>query len=247
MSNTNTNYKFRFVDKRTKCINESIILDPVINDMNECLKSQGIELVAPYNSILKTVDIYLRIAGISRPDTSSEVLNSIYSLTGAIKFNHMNELYTDEKIEQTKTLFDMFNDCVGEAYKFHEEDLETIKNNIVIVFGEVVNFLNDITNFILEEYARDGVTNVDAFYNCDTSAFGIGVTMNPRFHIVAFTILSTMFTGEDVYDLPLGIAYSTFSPAQKKKISDVMGKPDDEIKKEENDADQSSESNEGTC
>lgn len=256
MSKLNPDYKYRFFDGRTKFIEETTSLIPIINDMKECLKSQGVEFVDPYNSILKTVDIYLRIAGISRAEPDAEIPNSIYSLTGFMEFKYNKETYSGEKLTQIKTLFDMINECVDDHHKFPVEDLEVIKNNISTIFCEVVNFLNDVMNFIFEEYSRDGVWKVDTIYHSDPikdengvkyDLFGVGVTLNPKFDIVAVTFVSTMLTAEDVDNMSLGVVYHTFSPEHRKKLDKFMGKPEDETEKEDSNADQSSKSDEGAC
>lgn len=222
-------YKYRFIDDTNIGIVKRIPMEPILLDVKNCLKSEGVDFSDGY-SIVKCLDVFLRIVGISRTDENSTEIPPINGFIGiGTKFNDTTVLKMDSKTEAIySNLFDAINDCVDEEHKFPPSDLQQIKDNIGIIFKELASYLNDVIHFMLTEFNNATVSSVtmsaglsnDA--NKVTGVFSMQMYYDYKFQIAGINIISTALTGGNIDEAPLDIIYWTFAGAQKERLDKIM-------------------------
>lgn len=243
MSKLRPDYQFKFFDDGNYSVFKGIMLDHSTHDVMECLKSEGVNLI-DHDSIFKMIDIYLRIVGIHRESSDAEYVTHIHSVIGTVQFRTFDS--TDERNEQIKNLLDLFQDVVDTEYKFNEADLEVIKNNVSTVINEIVIYLNDMINILVDEYSNQHVSSVHltymSKYDKDIS-FDALISYHSNIGVHAIDIASTMFRKVDENEQDnVAISAFTFTKPELDKINEHLKLDDD--KNEEVKTDGSKEADE---
>lgn len=133
--------ELKFFDKKIPIIEATGTIDTHINDLRECMKSEGFEL--SNDEIIKTIDIYLRIIGLDRNVNREKGLAAMYSLCGLISLSNLSEM-DDEKLEKCRNAFVNVNTLSDEDKKFSDERIKYITDNIKIIFKEYPIFINEL-------------------------------------------------------------------------------------------------------
>lgn len=150
-------YKYKFMDHYA--VQKKIDISYAVNEATKCLDSEGVT-ISPA-SFVKCVDVYLRVIGMCRSENADE-FPPVNILTGVVSFKDRDFGDNSDRIELCQQLFTLINECVDDAHKFPEEDLDQIKANVPIVMKETTCFCNDIMNCIYDEYTHDNVVSVVA-------------------------------------------------------------------------------------
>lgn len=133
--------ELKFFDNAIPIIEATGTIDTHINELRECMKSEGFEL--SNDEIIKTLDIYFRIIGLDRNVDKEKGLAALYSLCGLIHFSDLSEM-DDEKLEKCKTAFKNVNALADEDKKFSDDRINYITDNINIIFKEYSTFTNEL-------------------------------------------------------------------------------------------------------
>lgn len=141
MEQQETQINLKFFDKSIPIIEATGTIDTHIDDLRECMKSEGFEL--SNDEIIKTMDIYLRIIGLDRNVDREKGLAALYSLCGLISLSNLSDM-NDEKLDKCKTAFMNVNALSDENKSFSEERINYIVDHIKVIFKEYPIFINEL-------------------------------------------------------------------------------------------------------
>lgn len=157
MDDARNKYEYKFLTTDQLSVSKIIDLAPALTQVKLCLSSEGV-VITP-SSFIKCVDIYLRVVGYTRSRTDSNnedvPFGPINAISAPVKFNYNEDIFTkDETVELYKDLINAINTYVDDSHKFPMSNVVQIVDYVPIIFKEVIIFLNDVMNRLIEEYAN---------------------------------------------------------------------------------------------
>ena len=200
-----------------------------VSELRECLKSEGVDL--KISELVRIIEAVLRDSGLAfGEDGQFKYLNctlgyiSIVSPFEMIDENDTEEL-TNLLHRLTEYYIDLAQHCGDEPF-----NVETIISNIGVIYKEVCIFINDLFEYIHNEYAKDMIENrynslthhyfmfaddgngKNGDYFIELDMFVDSVIEKPVLHITG-----TCFSGEVPKSSPVMIIDS-FSDEDKNKL-----------------------------
>ena len=224
MDKENDKYEYMFITDGDYCVDKQISLLPPLNQLRLCLNSEGVVITT--SSIVKCIDVYLRLIGLSHPKDKSTV-HPIMVLCDMIIFEDIHETFENDpdKARMVSELFDMFNEYLDENRKFPQSDLEQIKAKFPIIVKDVSIFCNDIFNRLLEEY-DDSTLSVTAYIDStgDPDLNDCRLSMGINYYTVlkasAFSIRSTVLSSAAA-DIETEIVTQSFPKEVQDRIEKI--------------------------
>ena len=131
----------KFFDKQP-VLTCSASLDYQLDQLRECLKSEGIDL--SLSDLYKTIDTYLRVYGFENDNPNGDYPLAIHIWIGFITFNDVSNLLEESDFELLKNCFRDTN----EKFDYKIEAIDTIlkDDNLKIVIKEISIFMNEVVN-----------------------------------------------------------------------------------------------------
>lgn len=129
-----------------------------INELKECLKSEGVDLRV--SELVRVIEAVLCDSGLAfSEDGQPKYLNCTLGYISIVSpFEMIDEDNTEEQTNLlhrlTEYYIDLAQHCGDEPF-----NVETIISNIGIIYKEVCIFINDLFEYIHNEYANDMIEN----------------------------------------------------------------------------------------
>lgn len=200
-----------------------------INELKECLKSEGVDLRV--SELVRVIEAVLCDSGLAfSEDGQPKYLNCTLGYISIVSPFEMIE--KDNTEEQNNLLYRLTEYYIDLAEHCDDEPLnvETIMSNIGIIYKEVCVFINDLFEYIHNEYAKDMIENrynslthhyfmfaddnnsKNSNYFIELDMFVDSIIEKPVLHITG-----TCFSGEVPKSSPVMIIDS-FSDEDKNKL-----------------------------
>lgn len=198
----------------------------IINDLKECLKSEGVDL--SIENIVKFLDIFMRVLYNEirlipyKKDTKSESVNllkEMYIWSGGIKINSIKN--KDLVLDRICTVNNL---CQN---KIDEDSIKIIKDNFDIVLKEYIIFINELfesMKYIYNDLNKN--KNIFSYAISIPSKFdeynmSIMYTMPPKEVPIMFYIIRSNIVSGKVLQTSINIVRDTF-PKDCEKLDKLL-------------------------
>lgn len=145
---------YKFIDDKNVTGIIHYRFDHAFHEMHECLKSEG--ACIEFDDMMKAYDIYLRIIGLG----VGNIENPISSLIGHVNCRDISTDISTGKIPSNtyEVLFKSINQLADDDHKF--ADIDSVINNLHIIFKEFTIFTNDIIDYVFDFANRSKSPNI---------------------------------------------------------------------------------------
>ena len=129
-------------------------IQPQVTDLQQCLKSEGVDL--PLDIVTSLIEAVIRNCEIYNDDGKG-TLNSLNSTIGKIEIRSPFDRikYPDEEELANSAVSGFIVDLINNSETTKFEGINIILDNIKIIFKEVCIFINDLFDYIYDRYYED--------------------------------------------------------------------------------------------